>query len=494
MNITVSVDVNNIESLNFQEIERFSYETALSVGREFLKRILEAADLEIMASRDSERYRSKGKRKTCIKTKVGPVEYYRRVYVDETATEGTRCVYLLDQALGVATIGHVSHELCKLISTSVCESSYRSVARQVTDLTGLPISHQGAWNIVQSIGESQEKLIERYTELAQANKGRGEISTKILYEENDGVCLNLQRREREDNHSSKEMKIGIAYDGVEIQKTKNGNVRRKLDNKLAYASFESSNSFKQHKEGIVANHFNVDEISLRVINGDGAGWVQNFGKAENTIVTLDAFHRNQALKKYVFNKDFQKTLSKELAARNYDVVIQCIAAQIDSTDDEEEKEALRKLLSYYENNKEALPGYFERGIDIPETRKPEEIHHAKTGSMESNVFTIIANRMKGKRRCWSIRGANNLAKILCAYNTIGLEYLFDEIPDLPHEENEALTPEELELINAPIPNIRNKNDGSGYELPGNVSTTNSPYPIVRNLSNLINFTDLNFHC
>ena len=33
--------------------------------------------------------------------------------------------------------------------------------------------------------------------------------------------------------------------------------------------------------------------------------------------------------------------------------------------------------------------------------------------MESNVFTIIGNRMKVRRACWSINGANNLAALLC---------------------------------------------------------------------------------
>lgn len=33
--------------------------------------------------------------------------------------------------------------------------------------------------------------------------------------------------------------------------------------------------------------------------------------------------------------------------------------------------------------------------------------------MESNVFTLIGNRMKGRRACWSIDGANNLAALLC---------------------------------------------------------------------------------
>ena len=40
--------------------------------------------------------------------------------------------------------------------------------------------------------------------------------------------------------------------------------------------------------------------------------------------------------------------------------------------------------------------------------------------------TIIGNRMKGRRACWSINGGNNLASILCLYNTNSMDKLFDE--------------------------------------------------------------------
>lgn len=43
--------------------------------------------------------------------------------------------------------------------------------------------------------------------------------------------------------------------------------------------------------------------------------------------------------------------------------------------------------------------------------------------MESNVFTLIGNRMKGRRACWSIDGGNNLAALLCRfYSEAGCEH------------------------------------------------------------------------
>ncbi len=59
------------------------------------------------------------------------------------------------------------------------------------------------------------------------------------------------------------MKICIAYDGVLHQVQKDGKIHKKLDNKVTYASFESADKFRKHKE-----------IALRVKNGDNANWIQ----------------------------------------------------------------------------------------------------------------------------------------------------------------------------------------------------------------------------
>jgi len=489
MNITVSIEFDKDSIKNFNELENTCYDFGLQTAREMMRRALEIADTQILVSRDAERYRSKGFQQTCIKTKAGVVEYKRRVYEDKTVTEGLHCVHLLDEVLGINPVGMVSPGMCEQIATHICESTYRATAQQITDLSGLSISAQGVWNIVQKMGTDQRALIEREAELAEAHQGLGQISTKILFEENDGIFLKMQGDSRKKNGASKEMKVGIAYDGATYEKDSKGKVtRRTLDNKVAFAGFEKSKDFKKLKEGVIANRYNVDEIELRVVNGDGAGWVQGFGTAADSIVVLDEFHRNHKMTSCVMNKDFLKILQKLLNDGKYDQVMECIEAQINSIEDNREKELLKELLTYYENNREALPGYYERGIAIPETREPGVIHHARLGSMESNIFTLAGNRMKGKRKSWSISGANNLAVILTSYHTTGLKNLFREMPAPPVVIPE-LTEEEEAFINAPIPSKRDYADGKGYEHPENVSTTNLPY-FLRNLSHFKSFTEL----
>ena len=140
-----------------------------------------------------------------------------------------------------------------------------------------------------------------------------------------------------------------------------------------------------------------------------------------------------------------------------------LEAMINSVDDPIKEAKLKELYVYYKNNQDALIDYYGRGIEIPPTREPGVIHHARLGSMESNVFTLIGNRMKGRRANWSINGANHLASILCAYHTTGMGSLFGRREILPE-------PKEGMMENTPISAAKvQKEVGQGY-VPEHAST------------------------
>jgi len=432
MTITVNLELGKREIENFEELERTIYRTVLQFGREIAAKALESLDEQLLDGRDSGRFRCKGFQKTCIKTILGPVEFKRRVYVDNAAVEGPHCVHLLDEALELNQFGLVTENVCKLAATAACETTYRAAAKTITETTGLSISPQGVWNIVQQLGGEQKARIERHAELAQHGQGVGIIETKLLYEENDGIWLKLQGKDRKQYGRDKEMKVGIAYPGVRWMpcgKTK----RRILDNKVAYATFAPVAAFRKFKEGLVASRFDVKGIDLRIVNGDGAQWIQKKNGVK-TIQVLDKYHRNKKITECVSDKDFADNLRKLLYAGETDLLLTVIEAQINSLLPEgnrKEIEKLTDLYSYFSENKEALLDPYRRGIEIPETYAPGEIHHARLGSMESNVYTLVGNRMKGGRCCWSIRGGDNLALLLTAYHTSGLENLFAELPTPP---------------------------------------------------------------
>ena len=467
MSITYNLEICNEKIEDFSVFVEGIFKTVLECGKNIVKDQLENLDEKLMQERDSKRYRNKGSRKTAVKTKLGTIEYTRRIYFD---TEKKKHIFLLDEAILPQAVGLCDDVICRNIEEMICSQSYREAAHSLTENTGLEITHQAVWNIVQQMGQKQIEAVKKA-------EPTGSIESKILYEEADGDWLKLQGKDRKVHGKSKEMKIGIAYDGVMYHKQKNGKIRRELDSKLAYASFESAADFRKHKENVIASVYNTDEIELRVKNGDGANWIQKDDSCE-CICVLDEFHRNKKITECVSDNKIAENLRELLYQNRFDDLLECIEAYINSSEDECEKSKLQELYSYYSENKNALADYYDRGITIPSTREPDVIHHARLGSMEGNVFTIIGNRMKGRRACWSIDGGNRLAALLCKHYSIsatGTRIITDSDSD-----NAPLT-----AAKAP------KADGKGYEFSRNI-----PIPAelkwLKRLSNCKPLTELNF--
>ena len=78
--------------VSFKELEQKVFKYVCELGCEITRVLLEAYDMELASSRDSRQYRDKGKRRTCIKTVYGSVEYQRKVY--KTLTEDGKTAYV----------------------------------------------------------------------------------------------------------------------------------------------------------------------------------------------------------------------------------------------------------------------------------------------------------------------------------------------------------------------------------------------------------------
>ena len=466
MTIAVEIEFCKENITNFSDLAKAAFEYSLAFGKELVRRIVEERDAELREERDKRRYVNKGRRKTCLKTLLGDVEFERTVYVDKSVPEGQHCVFLLDEDLGIDTVGLVSPDACEAIANAICETTYRGAAQMLSETTGLTLSPQGVWDVVQKLGAYRGEQLERLGELAKAKKSEGCIETKVLYEEDDGVWLPLQGNDRKKYGPSKEMKVGIAYDGVLWSGGKNGKARRELHNKVAYTSFDSVAEYRKRKEGLVASRFNVKGIELRIRNGDGAGWVQGFENADMNV--LDVFHRNKALLTHVQHDGLRKLLMKQLYGKNIPMLFACIEAMINSEEDPKVQEHYRTLQTYYESNVDGLLSAYDRGVKIPDTSEPGVIHHARLGSMESNVFTLVGNRMKGRRACWSLRGATNLANLLCLYHTTGFSGMFTDFA-LPAAETAAADWGPLSASKIPL------KAGKGYECRSRATVPNLPW-------------------
>ena len=438
-------------TVKFKEIERIIQRICYEFGREILGSILEEWDRYLMHSRDKEIYEHVGRKRTTIKTVIGEVVYFRVQYEYNDEDGNKSYVFLLDEAMGISGSGQFSDLLTDMIVQACCASAYREAARSVSEMTGQTISHTAAWKLIQTVGKQVDLREGRASELAAKDAGAGTLETKVLFEEQDGVWLDLQGQSRKDHGPGKEMKLAIAYDGAE----RKGKNRYILTNKVACANFEGASEFQKRKEGVIAGAYNVDEIAMRFVNGDGAKWIRQSLVADAAYFQLDPYHRNRAITQHVNDPNARKLITKTLYSKDIDLLLHVIEVEAASTEDEKARKNYLKLYTYFQNNRDGLIPYHRRGLEIPEA--PVGKVYRRMGAAESNIFTIIGNRMKGRRHCWSIDGGNNLARLLCLKHTGRLRGILDNLSAtvLPERYAEEIT---VEMSAAKVP----LHEGKGY--------------------------------
>jgi len=442
------------KEINFNQLEKEIFKIGCEYAQKITVQLLSIIDDKIAKSRDRSEYRHKGKRKTTLKTLMGEVEFERVIYETQNEEGEKAYVFLLDEVMKLETFGKVSTNLAFKIAENACISSFRNSAKNVTDMTGQSISHGGVWNIVQSLGEKIKEVENEYAKIAADGQIIGQKETKILFEEADGVWINIQGKDRPKKGRKLEMKVAVAYDGWE-KRAKN---RYELRNKIAIAGFEGSKEFQKRKEGVISSVFNTDEITIRILNGDGAGWIKT-GLLDDTVhYQLDPFHLNREILRKIKNKEQKDAIIRILSEKRVEDGLIYLKAIAEMAEDEKNKEKLTELHQYLSNNKEGLIPYKERNLKLPPA--PEGVEYRQLGTMEHHICDIIAQRMKHRKASWSIKGSENLGKILTQKVC---KTLYEKITNLstiilP----ERYTQEICQIISAAKTPTK---DGKGYRYP-----------------------------
>ena len=267
--------------------------------------------------------------------------------------------------------------------------------------------------------------------------------------------IKMQGKDRKEAKRDKaEIKIGIAYDGWK----KTGKDRYELSNKVVVAGFARAKEFQEYREAAIAEKFNLDEVSQRILNADGASWIKQV-KDKSTCFQLDPFHRNKAVKEKIHNRKAVRDIMELLETERIEELFEYLEVYKNSLGDDAEIDDAEELIRYYENNREGLRPYQSQELDLPE--HPEGLEYRNMGTMENHVWSVIARRMKHNHTSWSRSGGNHLAKIL-AKKCSGKLYEVTEKLKRPVFEEEKV--EELYgeiLLSAKAP----KKDGKGYAYP-----------------------------
>lgn len=393
--------------VSFKTLEQKVFRYVCELAQEITRIMLENYDTELAEGRDKSQYRDKGKRTTTIKTVYGEVAYARRVYQTKLEDGGKAFVYLLDEAMQMDKIGLISTNLAEKIAMTVTESPYRVTADIISETCGQSISHGGAWNLIQRLGERINEEEDYAVKQMEAGQAVGKAEIPVLFEEMDGVWLAMQDKAHK-KMKKQEMKVFTMYEGWDAQSRES-----RLVNKAMLAGMEKSSEFHRKREALIEKKYNADEIRQRVLNGDGGSWIKEPYDSE-VIFQLDRFHIYQEIKRKLKEKEAQKEVTELFEVGKMEEMLEYIRIYADSVDsnDRTDKRSsnAKKLYEYLSNNKEGLLPYQERGIKIPEA-KPG-IVYKNMGVQENQNCTTITLRMKHRRMRWSENGANNMAKAL----------------------------------------------------------------------------------
>lgn len=422
--------------LKFNDLEKKIYKFVCNFGCMILKLILESYDRKLMKARDTKKYRHKGLRKNTIKTIMGEVEYRRAIYeMEENGIK--RTVYLLDEILHINTNGKVSENLIeKVIEIVPITDSYRKAETVIKESTNATLSFEWIRKLTVKVGDkitSKEKEERKLTKKGQLIEGLKQITA--LFEEVDGLWINLQGRDRkkrieeqkkkcekenkEINPKMKvktELKLHVMYEGW-----KKDDPRHSLVNKQYIAGIMNPKEMRELRDARVYQQYDVRSIKLRVTNGDGAKWTKGI-TAKGGIYQKDQFHIMQEIVRDV-PKEYRNIIEELVKTKQYEKLEPAIEGlKYELGGEYKAVEKLKRLQSYLSND---LARYQDIA-EVPEA--PKGIEYRNMGTQESQIFSKLKKRFCSGRKAFSEHGANALAKICVLKEKFSLEELETAIP------------------------------------------------------------------
>ena len=424
------------DEVKFNDLEKKIFKFVCSFGCLILKLMLEAYDRKLMNARDTKKYRHKGLRGNTIKTIMGEVEYRRVMYeMEENGIKKT--VYLLDEKLHINTEGKVSENLIeKAVEIVPITDSYRKAETVIKETTNATLSFEAIRTIIIKVGDKitrKEKEERKLLDKKQLVAGLKEITA--LFEEADGIWINLQGKDRqkrlekqkekcekenkEFNPKMKvktELKLHVMYEGW-----KKDDSRHTLVNKQYIAGIMKPKEIKKLRDARVYQEYKEESIKMRVTNGDGAKWTKGI-TAEGGFYQKDQFHIMQEIVRDV-PKEYRNIIKELINTKQYDKIQAAIEGlKYEVGGEYKEVKKLNKLQSYLSSG---LARYQDE-VEVP--KAPEGIEYRNMGTQESQIFSKLKKRFCSGRKAFSEHGANALAKVCVLSEKFSIEELETPIP------------------------------------------------------------------
>lgn len=385
------------KEVKFNDLEKKVYKFVCFFGCLIIKLILEAYDRKLMENRDKKKYKHKGLRETSVNTIMGEIKYKKVMY--EVKEEGiTKTVYLLDETLKISEEGKASSNLVeKVIETVPVTDSYRKAEEVIDTTTNTSLSHEKIRNIIVKIGDkitNKEKEERKLFDKNQLVAGLKEVTA--LFEEADGIWINLQgkdRKERLEKNKQKaerenkefnpkmkiktELKLYVMYEGWKKEDS-----RHSLVNKQYIAGIMKPKEIARLRDARVFSQYDESKIKLRVTNGDGAKWTKGI-TAKGGIYQKDQFHIMQEIVRDV-PIEYRNIFIELINKKEFEKIQPAIdGLKYELNGEYQAVKKLNKLESYLSNDLER----YQDIVEIPEAL--EGIEYRNMGTQESQIFSKL---------------------------------------------------------------------------------------------------------
>lgn len=424
------------DEVKFNDLEKKIFKFVCFLGCLIIKMMLESYDRKLMDSRDKKKYRHKGLRETSVNTVMGEIKYKRVMY--EVQEEGIKkTIYLLDEKLKISVEGKVSSNLVeKVVETVPITDSYRKAEEVIDTTTNTSLSHEKIRGMIVKIGDkiaNKEKEERKLFDKKQIIAGLKEITA--LFEEADGLWINLQgkdRKEKLEKNKKKaekenkefnpkmkiktELKLHVMYEGW-----KKDDPRHALVNKQYIAGIMKPKEMAKLRDARVFREYDVSKIKLRVVNGDGAKWTKGI-TVKGGIYQKDQFHIMQEIIRDV-PKEYRNIFVELINKKEFEKIKPAIdALKYELGGEYQGIKKLNRLESYLSNDLER----YQDLVAVPEA--PAGIEYRNMGTQESQIFSKLKKRFCSGRKAFGIHGANALSKVCVLSEKFKIEDIETPIP------------------------------------------------------------------
>lgn len=377
----------NMNLPTLKEIEVTIFRKLQEQYIKIMVKYLEKLDEWIMESRDKDRFRMHDRRKVSLSTSFGEVTFTRRMYQDRYTQ---KYVYLLDRLMSFEGHEGVSPHLEELaIELASRGPSYREAAEQIEQFLGYPaMSHE---TIRKKLLEWNEKEIP---------KPKNKRKPQVLFVETDGLFTHLQGGKRR----NKENRIAVVHEGW----GRTGR-RVRLQHKRHYLHTTKEPFWEGFGEFLI-DHYDVDEDTWLVVNGDGASWISECTSYfHQCIFTLDRFHVYRDLRGFLKeHPSIWSQAKKALDTYNPEKLLTILSGISIDLIAEERQEKWKDYKDFLYRHQEHLRDYRKRlrkeGFDTTDMRP--------MGSAESQM-NVVARRTKGGYS-WSVLGVQAMIRSIMA--------------------------------------------------------------------------------